>query len=103
MLKQKLVVLSAQQYSIVDKATGEASEGTTVRYALSENLDPTEDKQLKGYKLGKTSLPLNNFIDFTEVPAIYTADMDMNIAADGTVKVKAINFRYDSPLFPIKK
>lgn len=98
-LKQNVIVLSANQYQMVDRTTGEVSEGTSVRYALTDSLVPAEDGNLKGYKLSKASLKFNDFTSFTEVPAIYEADLKFNVSADGTTKLQASNFVFKKPLF----
>ena len=83
---------------MVDRTTEEINEGTTVRYIFSTDLKPAAEDNLKGYKFGKTSLPYKDFDAFGPVPGVYSADLSMSIASDGTVKVKAENFEYKRPL-----
>ncbi len=99
-MKQEVVVMSAQQYSMVNQDTGELSEGTSVRYAMAGNLAPVVDENFKGYKLAKASVGFNNFHDFVEVPGVYEADMTFNIDKDGKVKVSAANFNFKKSLIP---
>lgn len=98
-IKQDVVVLSAMQYDMVNRETGEIVQGTTIRYALSDNLLPYEEGSLKGYKLAKTSLGYNDFVNFTEVPGIYTCNLMFNVSADGTTKIQATDFHFKKPLF----
>lgn len=97
-IKQEVSVVSVSRYHMVDRTTGEINEGTTVRFIFSTDLKPTAEGDLKGYKFGKTSLPYAEFEKFGPVPGIYAADLFMNIASDGTVKVRAENFEYKKPL-----
>ena len=99
-LRQEVVVLSAAQYDMVNKETGEVVQGTTVRYALTNTLAPFEENQLKGYKLAKTSLGFNNFHDFPEVPGVYECDLNFNINSDGVAKISAGNFAFKKSLVP---
>lgn len=97
-LKQNVVVLSANQYSMTDRETGEINQGTSVRFALTDTLAPAEDGNLKGYKLSKASLGFNDFVAFTEVPGVYEVELRFNVNADGTTKVQAGNFVFKKPL-----
>lgn len=98
-IKQDVVVLSAAQYNMVNTDTGEINKGTSVRYVLSNTLAPAEDEQIKGYKLAKTSLPYDSYLQFVEVPGIYETVLNFNIAGDGTAKIKASDFKFKSSLF----
>ncbi len=98
-MKQQVVVMSAQQYSMVDTETGVVSEGTSVRYLLTDNLLPFAEDQFKGYKVAKASISLSSFEKFTEVPGIYEADLTFKIDSAGKVKVNADNFSFKKSLF----
>lgn len=97
-IKQDVVVLSALQYSMTNRETGEISSGTSVRYALTDSLVPCEENTLKGYKLAKASLGFNDFGGFLEVPGVYECDLNFNVSADGTTKINASNFRFKKSL-----
>ena len=45
--KQQYLVLSAQQYRIVDENTGEINEGISLWYIPTDSLDPVEDEQAR--------------------------------------------------------
>lgn len=98
--KQEVIVLSATRYSMVDKETGELFEGTSVRYALTGSLLPYAEEDFKGYKLAKTKVDITKFTDFSEVPGVYDADININISADGNAKASASNFVFKKPLLP---
>lgn len=102
-IKQDVVVLSVSQYNVVDHETGEANQGTTVRYALCDNLNPYEDGNLKGYKLARTSVGFDDFKNFGDVPAVYSAELNFNVSSDGTTRISAGNFVFKRPLFVEKK
>lgn len=98
-IKQDVVVLSAVQYSMVNRETGEVAEGTSVRYALTDSLEPFEEDGLKGYKLAKASLGYNDYGEFPEVPGIYSCDLKFSVSSkDGTTKINAANFRFKKSL-----
>ena len=99
-IKQHVVVLSAQQYEVTDKETGEIKDGTSVRYCLTDSLVPFDEDGLKGYKVAKASVAFNNYFDFTEVPGVYEADIDFRIDKDGKVNATAANFKFKKSLFP---
>lgn len=98
--KQKVMVMSASRYKMVDKTTGELNEGVTVFYLGTEKLDPCQDGDLKGYRLGKTKLTYDEFSIFKAVPGIYTCDYDMKFKSDNTVQAVAKDFEYVGPVVP---
>lgn len=102
-IKQEVAVMSVNRYKMVDRQTGEVSEGCGVRYMFSTDLHPCAEENLKGYKFGKTSLPYNDFDKFEQVPGIYETELTMSIASDGTVKVKAENFVFKRPLVSVNE
>jgi len=82
--KQTYLILSAQEYRIVDDNTGAVNEGISVVYLPSDNLDPTEDEvsrargqMSKGLKYGKAAL-LSKLKPKMEVfPALYEVTLEM--------------------------
>ena len=98
MEKQKVMVMSANRYKMVDRDTGEVNEGTTVRFLVTNTLEPCQDGDAKGYRFGKANIPFAAFDTLKVVPGIYNADFNINIASDGTMKVKAENFEYVGPV-----
>lgn len=102
-IKQDVVVLSVSQYNVVDRDTGEANQGTTVRYALSDNLNPCSEGVLKGYKLARASVGFDDFEKFGDVPGVYGVDLSFNVTSDGTTKISANNFVFKRGLAPVGK
>ena len=82
--KQQYLVLSAQQYRIVDENTGEINEGLSLWYIPSDSLDPVEDEQarirgdiVRGYKVAKMALPLSLKDKMGPFPALYDVTLEM--------------------------
>lgn len=97
-MKQTVIVLSAQQYSMTNDETGEVNEGTSVRYLYADTLAPVVDGQLKGHKVAKSNVTFNNFLDFVEVPGVYDVDINLAIDKEGRTKVTASNFTFKKSL-----
>lgn len=102
-MKSDVVVVSVSRYSMVDKDTGVLNEATNVRYAISSNLLPFADENLKGHRLVKARLDYKDFQDFPEAPAVYEADINFSVSSDGTAKAVASNFVFKESLFPAGK
>lgn len=98
-IKQDVIVLSATRYKLVDKETGEINEGTSVRYMIGDNLMPYAEDDFKGYKVAKARVGVTNFYDFVTVPGVYSADLNINISADGNAKVSASNFVFQHGIY----
>lgn len=96
--KQKVIVMSASRYKMVDAGTGEINEGVTVRYLTTEKLDPFQEGDLKGYRFGKTTIPYDEFNTLKIVPGIFACDFDFKIKSDGTVQALAKDFEYVGPV-----
>ena len=90
-----VIVLSVNQYSFTDEKTKKLTEGSTVRYLMSDNLTPIEDtaKASKGIRPAKATLAYNDFHKFQTVPAFYEADMGYSTDSQGNVKVAPQEFR----------
>ena len=97
-LKKEVIVLNATQYSMTDTETGVINEGTSVRYLMTNSLTPYAEEQQKGYKLAKARVDFNNFNDFSEVPGVYEADLDVRINKDGVPTVVANSFTFKKSL-----
>ena len=98
MLRQEVVVMNVSRYDMVNRETGEQVKGSTVRYALTNELFPYEEDNLKGYKLGKTPMKYEDYSQFPVVPGIYECDLKFNINTDGNVRVSADKWKFVRPL-----
>ena len=72
-MKQTALLLSANQYSFEDDK-GKTVAGCSIHYILTENLAPHEDleRQSKGYKPAKGSLPYEAYNKTQDVPGFTT-------------------------------
>jgi len=99
-MTKTVLVLSVSAYSFTDEATKRLNEGCTVRYAVTEDLTPTEDseKKIKGYKPAKATLPISDYGKFTVVPAYYEATLDVSVDSAGAAKITPRDFVFKNSL-----
>lgn len=99
-LKSKCILLYSRPYRMVDEKTGQVNEGISMQYLTSDNLNPVSDKDSKGIKSAKDSLPLAFAEKITEVPALYELSFSMSVNAQGKpqMKVTDVNFISRYPL-----
>ena len=108
--KQQYLILSAQQYRMVDEDTGVVNEGISLWYIPSDNLEPTADEAatgrgdiVRGIKVAKASLPLSLKPKMSYFPALYDVTLEMaTVAQKLQVKVKDIDFVTTVKLAPEK-
>jgi len=100
MLKQKSIVLSASPYSFEDEKTKEQREGTTVRYLLTEDFTPFEDKvnNVKGYEPAKATLLLDDYHKFQAVPGLYEVELGYKVDSQGKASLQPISFELISQI-----
>lgn len=92
---QKVFILSAKKWNLVDEKTGEYKSGLTVHYVNNiEPISPSSDH--KGVLPIKGSFPEAEFVKLGDVPGYYNIDYDLG--ADSSGKPKLI---YNS-ISPIK-
>ena len=93
-MKQTILLLSAMPYSLRDD-DGRVNEGISVRYLTNASLAPIDNGNgsYGGYP-AKGTLPVS-FKPFIKcAPAVYEADLDLQVASDGKVKlaIKTLDF-----------
>jgi hypothetical protein len=97
-ITQTVLVISASTYIIKDDKTNEVeNSGTTVRYIATDDLTPCENepKTLKGYKPAKANLPIEAYKkQFTAVPALYEATLNLDVNSQGVTTVKVTDFKF---------
>ena len=81
-MKQNIIVLSAHPYRI-DEAGGRVSEGVSVRYLTVDNLNPVKDGEAVGTRPAKANVPYYWKDLFISAPAMYEAELSMNVGSDG--------------------
>lgn len=83
-MKQKIILLFANQYSIRDDETRELKEGVTCNYYFNTELTSVGNADGSvGTRPAKGSMPLECFFKIKKAPAIYEATFDMKIGGDG--------------------
>ena len=93
-MKQTILLLSAMPYSLRDD-DGRVNEGISIRYLTNATLSPIDNGNgsFGGYP-AKASLS-TSFKPFIKcAPAVYDADLDLQVASDGKVKIaiKSLDF-----------
>lgn len=83
-MKQKIILLYANQYSVRDEDTRELKEGVTCNYYFNTELSAVGNADGSvGMRPAKGSFPLELFFKIKKAPAIYEATFDMKIGSDG--------------------
>lgn len=94
-MKQNIIILSANPYSIKDERTGNLNEGISVVYLPTDNFYPVNnDNGSKGTRPAKGTVSRTLLSDFVAVPGIYDAELEVNIGSDGRpgLRLKSLNF-----------
>lgn len=99
-MKQRVILLSVDRYSVVDKETKKINEGTTVRYLLAEDLNPHVDtiNNVKGHKPAKAKLLYDDFDKFHTAPALYEATFGYKVDSQGKAALQPFEFSLISPI-----
>ena len=86
-MKQTILLLSATPYSMRDEE-GRINEGISVRYLTNASLAPIDNGNGShgGYP-AKGTLPMSMKSFIQCAPAVYDADLDLQVASDGKVKI----------------
>lgn len=93
-MKQTILLLSATPYSMRDE-DGRINEGISVRYLTNASLSPIDNGNGSyGAYPAKCTLPLSMKMFIQAAPAVYDAEMDIQVASDGKVKlaIKSLDF-----------
>ena len=109
--KQTYLILSAQEYRMVDEQTGAVIEGISLWYLPSEKLDPVEDEQAqargeinRGIKVAKMNLPLSKKPKVSVFPALYDVTLEMaTVQQRLQVRATDIDFVGTVKMIPDKK
>ena len=98
-ITQTVIVLSASTYDFKDDS-GKALKGTTLHYVLASDLspheDPDPDRNFKGYRPVKATLPLDAYQKLDVVPGIYNLVLTIEAGSDGKIKTVPIDFAFIS-------
>ena len=96
MMTQNAIVLSASQYKITDDKGNLENSGTTLRYILSEDMSPAEDKNrgVKGHVPAKANIPFEDYSKLGELPGLYELTMTTKIDSKGVVSLVPNGFKF---------
>ncbi len=99
-MKGKILVTYANRYSIPATQDSDMISGTTINYFFMDdefsnfNTKFCTDTDLKGVNRAKGNLDYNVFSALSRVPAIYEADIDYKISADGKPTLRVLGLEY---------
>lgn len=94
-MKQQIIILSANPYSIKDEASGRTNEGVSINYLTNAEMEPVfNDNGSFGVRPAKGTLNRDQLANIGCAPGLYDADLEMAIGSDGrpTIRVKNITF-----------
>jgi len=98
-MEQLAIVLSANQYSFEDAKTKKMVEGCNIHYILAENLTPfSGEKDSKGYKPIKETLPLKTYDTIGELPGLYNLKLGFKPDPKGGLKAVVVGLEFVSLL-----
>ena len=104
-MHQKIVVLYAGQYAVVDDKTHEKKEGVSIAYLYGDNLDAvTHPGGSKGQRPAKASFAPGMWDKFTSVPGVYDGIFEPAIGSDGKPVLRLVGVEFLSlvSLTPVK-
>lgn len=86
-MKQKIIVLAAKGWSLVDEKTKEQREGVSLHYLLTDNLKPFADSAsgTEGYIPVKQSITIEKAKSLNNVPGIYEGEFELRSSAGKTI------------------
>lgn len=105
-MTQKIVVLYAGQYAMVDEKTKQKNEGISVSYLYGDNLNSNLNPNGSlGQRPAKASLSPVCWASLTNVPGLYNGIFQMSIGSDGKPTLRLIDVQYESrvALTPVKE
>lgn len=88
-MKQKIILLSANSYSIKDENTNRVNEGVSLTFLLTDSLKPVlNDNGSYGIKSAKCSVPSAFINSIVAAPGMYEADMNYSVDSNGRPTLK---------------
>lgn len=71
-MNQRGIVIYAKAWSFIDDESGEAKEGITIEYLMSDSMKPVRNEDgSRGLKFCKQSVSLDKIDSIKEVPGLY--------------------------------
>lgn len=93
-IRMQCVVLYAGPYRIVDEITREVNEGISLQFLMKDNLQPTEEKGIKGSRAAKGSVVPECLPRLGPVPGVYDLCFQMAVNAQGKAMMKVVDLDY---------
>jgi len=97
-MTQKMIMLSANGYSVKDATTNQVNEGITMWFYPADTINPKQNAmsmQLdKGSKPIKVSAPLHIADKIKSVPGIYECSTEMRANSTGQGVMKIVDFMF---------
>jgi len=77
-MKQKIIILYANPWSLTDDRTGQQKSGVSIQYITGESLSPVQNPNGGGgYQVCKESIPAEKINSLRAVPGVYDATMTL--------------------------
>lgn len=94
-MKQNILILDANNWSMTDQETKQLKTGLSFHYLMTESLDPVSgsDPNKLGYELFKGSMDASFFKNLKSVPGIYEADISF-VSSKGKAVIKVNDFSF---------
>lgn len=94
-MKQKVIILFANQYEMTDEKTGERKNGTSIMYIFNTDLECMDNSDgSKGMRSAKSSSDYMLMHKVRRAPAMYEAEFSMKIGSDGKPVLKIEDLEY---------
>lgn len=99
-MTQKIIILFASPYRIVDERTGEVNQGVSVSYILNSDLKPEfNDNGSMGVKPAKASLDVLELSTLVKAPAFYEGTFHMKIGSNNKPELTLSKVEYIGEVF----
>ena len=102
-MKDVILLMSANPYSIVDDRTGVVNEGISIAYCMTPDMLPhAEESGFQGYRVLKGSIPKGDMTKFVQTPGFYEAEFAVKPDSSGKAVLKPISLEYKRSVLGVK-
>lgn len=103
--KQKIIILFANKWSMIDQQTNQPKAGVSVQYVIADSLKGNmQNANTLGYRVAKASLDdINVFDKMLVVPGIYEMTASASVDGQGKVQMKLVDVDFVEALVQTKK
>lgn len=105
-MKEKVILLYAKPYEMVDESTGEKRSGISMNYYFNTELTPQYGANGDvGLRPARCSVPTSCISKIKSAPALYEADFEMSVDAKGKPFLQVVDLDYvgDLMIVPTEK